>query len=106
MKLKFQERTFTEMKNIIKFIFCVLLILTPCICMAENVPSVYTFGDAQIKETKINMQVINGENAIIMPSSSDGAVLFAEFPENSDVYIKGGSVKFIPGMKFFRKDGN
>ena len=94
------------MKNIIKFIFCVLLILTPCICMAENVPSVYTFGDAQIKETKINMQVINGENALIMPSSSDGAVLFAEFPENSDVYIKGGSVKFIPGMKFFRKDGN
>lgn len=94
------------MKNIIKAIICISIILIPCVCTAENTHYVYSYGDIGIKETKINPQEINGENVIIMPSSAKKAVIFSDFPVNSDVYVKNGSVKFVSGTEFSRADEN
>ena len=103
------------MKNIIKAIICIfILTLIPCVCMAENLPTMYAYGDVRAEQTKINPQIINGENVIVMPSSSspDKVLLFGDFPEDSDVYVKKGSesVKFISGTEFnlneFSQDGS
>ena len=94
------------MKNILILLVCILIILIPCVCTAENAPFVYTYGDIGIKETKIVAQKINGENVIVIPSSSEKVTLFADFPENSNVYLKSGNAKFVPGMEFLRTDEN
>lgn len=104
----FFKRMFMLMK-IIKVIVCIfILVFIPCICIAENSPSLYTYGDLNMKETKINMQVINGENVIVMPSnvSPDEVSLFGDFPDGSSIYVKNGngSVKFSSGMKINLND--
>lgn len=95
------------MKNILKFIICVsILFLIPCVSRAY----VYTYGDTNLKETKINMQYLNGENVIILPSSSEKGMIniFGDFPEGTDIYVKTDDKeeKFFSGASISTGENN
>ena len=58
-----------------------------------NFDSIYTYGDSEIKSTRINVQRINDENVIVLPSTAT--------PENVAVYmdVRAGKDMMLVGAK-------
>ncbi len=97
-------------KFTISFFVCIILsfsiisIKTSAHSIDEHLFSkVYTFGNVEDVKTKINVSVVNGENIIFLPAtvSPDCVALFADFPEEASVKIKGERAEgiFTNGIK-------
>jgi len=95
---------------ILCFLFATALLLISGNCVSAE--EVYTFSDESVSETRINMQIINGENTIVLPSSvkPDSVILYGDF-EDRAVIVKGAlkAETFSSGNKMnlndFCKDG-
>ncbi len=100
------------MKNIYKIIFCIFILITiPWVSVGAE--GLYTYGNTEFVQSRINMQSVGGENVIVMPSSSSAEkfLLFGDFPEKSRLFIKKGNeeIPFSSGMEInlndFETDG-
>lgn len=83
-----------------------MLIFIPLVSV--NAEGLYTYGNTEIAQTRINMQSVGGENVIFMPSSSSAEkfCLFGDFPEKSSLFIKKGNenIPFSSGMEINLND--
>ena len=107
------------MKKYIYRIIMMALFLVSIVCIeagaSNNSPlSLYSYSNTAIEGTRINNQMMNGMNVIIMPSSADmeNVKLYCDIPNGADIYAVSNKTeeKFVSGMSFnmneFNKNGS
>lgn len=98
--------------NFIKIL--IALLLFGVTVYASDKPDIYTFGDSSNPDTRVSLQIIGEELAMVLPSSvkPESLTLFSGRENSTNIYIEGDLKKeiFISGRNInlndFCADGN
>lgn len=92
-----------NIKKILCFLICTIAVFSLSILYVNaEEGTIYTFGDSDIPNTKIDVQSMNGEDVIVLPSTvlAESVTLYSEYAKTYNITIVGAEeeTEFSDGM--------